>query len=297
MRCVRASLVSLIAACTLSAAALADDPCDGERAAANAGLARAKAAKASGNLRTALKLLNEGSVRVCADGADEFHKEIHLALGREAEAAGKRREAHERYWQGGHNAEARRVGLAELAAAPTDRGWATEVMRFMRNTGDDAGIAEVAKHARGQAQRLLAEEDKSFAIRTPHRELLDNAQAWLQLAGDDDASDVRKRALRRGDEFATLDYHYALSQAIGYYDMAGRPDKQEEVRKKARRIADQLAGGDNWRAAVDLYDLSGDSERAEALSTRREASAAETEATRQERFKKEQDDLEKELGF
>jgi hypothetical protein len=69
------------------------------------------------------------------------------------------------------------------------------------------------------------------------------------------------------------------------------------VRAKARGLADQLADGDNWTAAVDLYLIAEDTERAEQLEARRKASAAAKEETRQEEFLKEQDELEKELDL
>ena len=46
-----------------------------------------------------------------------------------------------------------------------------------------------------------------------------------------------------------------------------------------------------------LYELADDSKQAEALTARREASAAEVEAERKQKFDQEQGDLEKELGL
>jgi hypothetical protein len=88
-----------------------------------------------------------------------------------------------------------------------------------------------------------------------------------------------------------------MEQAIDYYEFAGHEEKIAAVRSKARKLADGLAGGENWNAAVDLYLIAGDTKRAEELTARREASAADTEAARRKEFQKEQDDLEKELDF
>ena len=84
---------------------------------------------------------------------------------------------------------------------------------------------------------------------------------------------------------------------MSYYGEAEREDKQDAVKNKARQLADGLAGGNQWAEAVRLYELAGDQGKAEALTERREASAAEVEAERKEKFDQEQDDLEKELGF
>ena len=71
-----------------------------------------------------------------------------------------------------------------------------------------------------QARRLLAEEEKAFSVRTPHKELLDEAEAWLQeelLTGvpestEPTAAELTARWVARGDQFAALDYYSALSQ-------------------------------------------------------------------------------------
>ena len=89
----------------------------------------------------------------------------------------------------------------------------------------------------------------------------------------------------------------ALANAISYYQQAERTDKEDAVRNKARQLADGLADGTRWAEAVRLYELADDSQQAEALTARREAGAAEVEAERKQKFEKEQDDLEKELGL
>jgi len=296
MNSIRLGILAVTAALVLTPSH-ADDTCADSRQAANQIAAQARAAEAAGDLKKALKIVEAGEVRMCSDDGEAMFKRLTQRLGREAETAGRNREAFDYYRQGSHDADARRVGLAQLKAAPTDRSWAEQLMTFMRNTNDTAGIDEVRRHATVQAQRLLAQEDKSFAIRAPQEELLEEARGWLRMAGDDDAATVRQRALVRADQFAALDYHYALEQALNYYEMAGRGDKQAAVRSKARKIADGLAGGDNWAAAAELYELAGDSDRAEALRAGREASAASKEEARKGEFQKEQEDLEKELGL
>lgn len=296
MNSIRAAALA-VAAVFVLAPAHADDTCADSRQAANQVAAQARAAEAAGDLKKALKIVQSGEVRMCADDGEAMYKRLTQRLGREAETAGRNREAFDYYRQGSHDADARRVGLAQLKAAPADRSWADQLMNFMRITNDSAGIDEVQRHANVQAQRLLAQEDKSFTIRAPHEELLEEARGWLRMAGDEDAVAVRQRALVRADQFAALDYHYALEQALNYYEMAGRNDKQAAVRSKARTIADGLAGGDNWAAAAELYELAGDYDRAAALRAKREASAASREEARKGEFQKEQEDLEKELGL
>jgi hypothetical protein len=94
-----------------------------------------------------------------------------------------------------------------------------------------------------------------------------------------------------------MDYAFAMRQALSHYSIAGREDRHAAVQSKARSLAEPLATGNDWMAAVELYEIAGDYDRAESLRAQRERSAQATEATRQETFRKEQADLEKELGL
>lgn len=297
----------------------ADDVCsDTERATANAQLGKAKAAEAAGNLEEALKLARGADF--CADDTAGLRRVVYTAsykLGQAAEAAGKLEAALD-YYQGGMPAEqyedpkpvdllgnAKRVALAMVERQPTDRRVVRLALEFMNREQLSDGVAKIVGHMDAQAQRLLAEEQKAFSIENPHTELLDEAEAWLQaqvLTGVPEstaptAGDLAARRVARGDQFAALDYHTALSRALGYYQLAERTDKEDAVRAKARKLADGLASSNRWGEAVRLYELAGDSEKAEALTRQREASAAEVEAERKEKFEQEQADLEKELGF
>ncbi len=277
----------------------ADDVCSPEeRRAGDAALSRAQAAENSGDLVTALKLANSYEVKGCGDQktSEALVRRVNEKLGRKAEADGDLKAAFNYFNAGGFPDDARRVGLKQLAAAPGNFQLSSDLMSFMQENGFAEGVAAVRENARQQAQELLSEEERTFAVRNPQKDLLEKAQKWLQLAGEPVAP-VEARALQRADGYLALDYAFALQQAMEYYELAGRADKIEAVRAKARRLADQLAGGENWAAAVELYQIAGDSERADELVVRREASAAETEAARKEEFQKEQDDLEKELDF
>jgi len=277
----------------------ADDICsEEEHRVANAGLSRAKAAESSGDLATALKLVDNNAVLGCGDykAAEAMLKRLSKQLGINAEASGDLENAFNYFARGGWFDDAQRVGLKQLAAAPADFELASRLMSFMQQHEFQGGADKVRESARLQAQQLLAEEQRAFAVRGPRLDLLKKTQDWLQLGGDP-IGPVVERALQRGDSYLALDYAYALEQALDYYDFAGREDKIAEVRAKARKLADQLANGDNWAAAVQLYQIAGDSDQAEQLEARRQADATATEETRKEEFQKEQDDLEKELDF
>jgi hypothetical protein len=291
----------LISAAVLVAAPLrADDVCSQEeRRTADAGLARAQAAEKAGDLPGALRLANSNDVRNCGDYkvAQSLVTRVAGRLGKDAEAAGKLAAAFDYFEQGALHDDARRVGMKQLTADPKNRQLASNLLGFMQRHEFADSVRVLQDHARDQAERLLAEEAKTHAVRSPRRELLDEARDWLRVAGDEPAASVAARAVKRGDEYAALDYAYALQQALAYYSFAGRADKEPSVRTKARGLADKLAGGKDWATAAELYEIAGDSKRARELRASREADAATAEKNRQEQFKKEQDDLEKELDL
>jgi hypothetical protein len=297
----------------------ADDVCsDTERSAANAQLAKAKAAETAGNLEQALKLAQGADF--CVDDTEGLRRVVvnsSYKLGQAAEAAGKLEAAFD-YYQQGMPAEqyqnpkpvdllgnAKRVALAMVEQQPANRQIARRALQFMNRENLSDGVTKIVAHMDAQARRLLAEEQKAFSTQNPHTELLEEAEAWLQeqvLTGVPEstaptAGELTARWVARGDQFAALDYHSALSNALSYYQEAERTDKEAAVRAKARKLADGLASSNRWGEAVRLYELAGDSEKAEALTREREASAAEVEAERKEKFEQEQADLEKEFGF
>lgn len=288
-----------LAALLVAAPLRADDICSGEQhQVANAGLARAQAAESAGDLLTALQRVDNPDVLGCGDykAAEALLKRVTKKLGADLEAKGELEAAFNHFTRGGWFEDAQRVGLKQLASTPDDIKLASRLMSFMQNQGFNDGADKVRENARQQAQRLLAEEAKVFSERSPRIDLLQQASDWLQLAGDP-VGPVNERALQRGDGYLALNYAYALEQALDYYGFAEREDKSAAVRDKARSLAEQLADGDNWASAVELYGVAGDTEKAEELEERRRADAAITEKERQEQFQKEQDDLEAELDL
>jgi hypothetical protein len=280
--------------------AWADDVCGDEgRRHADGLVAKALSAEKAGDLVGALGFASEARSSYCSSGttADDLVVRLTRRLGSDAEAAGRLEQAFEYFEQGAHLTDAKRVGLARIHARPDDLQQATWLMDFMRRHEFADGVAEIERVARSQSERLLAEENQSFAIRNPRMDLLHLARDWLNLAGDEVAASVRARAGARGDQYAALDYSYALGQGVSFYELAGREDGVAAVRAKAARVAQQKSGGEEWAEAALLYEIAGNEAQANALREQRAAQAQTSEAARQEKFKKEQDDLEKELGF
>lgn len=317
----RPTLVLVLAAglAVCAGVARADDVCSGsERAAANAQLEKARAAQAAGRLEEALRLASGGDG--CADdtaGQRRVVVDASYGLGQAAEQAGRLEAAFDHYQEGlwaeryedsksrDLLGNARRVALAMVSEQPGNRELARRALEFMNRENQSDGVTKLVAHMDAQARALLAEEERLFSIEKPHRELLEQAEDWLQAqvltgvpeSGAGVAAEIKARWAARGDQFAALDHHAALSQALDCYDSAGLADKADGVRAKARRLADGLAGGENWAEAERLYRLAGDDDKAQALESEREASAATTEVERKQKFDREQADLEKELGF
>jgi len=288
----------VVVSLTLSAVARADDVCSAqEHRAGNAAAAKAKAAEAAGDLKQALALAQDGDVRVCSAEGDALATRLALRLAQAAEKAGQLNEAFDYFEIANAHEDAKRVALARFRAAPTNPRVSGDVLAFMKQHDFADGIAEIEKNARAQAARVLGEEDKAFKIREPHTELLDQARDWLSLASDDQAATVKQRALQRADQYAALDYKYALEQSLNYYERAGNKDKPAAVHAKARKLADGLASGERWGEAVELYEVAGDRARADSLRASHEAKAATVEAARKDTFEKGTDALEKELGL
>jgi len=291
----------LIALATLLVVAplRADDICsEDQHRVARAGLGNAQAAEKSGDLVAALKQVDTEDVLGCGDykAAAALLGRVAKQLGFDAEAKGDLKASFHYFTKAGLFDDAKRVGLKQLANTPSDFEFASSLKTFMKDHELKDGFDKVREHARQQAQRLLAEEEGAFTERSPRLDLLQQAREWVQLAEDPTGS-VDERALRRGDGYFALSYAYALEQALEYYGFANREDKSTAVRDKARGLADQLADGDNWLSAVELYQIAGDQERAEQLEERRKADAAITEKERKDQFQKEQDDLEAELDL
>lgn len=88
-----------------------------------------------------------------------------------------------------------------------------------------------------------------------------------------------------------------LELALSYYDRAEQPDKAQKVRDKARALAKQFERKGEGVVAADYYGIAGDSDKASAVQKETEVRDQKVEDSRKKVFKKDQEDLEKALGF
>lgn len=246
---------------------------------------------------------------------DEFHaikKRLNLKFGEQAE-----KEAHfypeaAKYFHAAESfADEDRVMMKYARSAPTNiKVFATAFGYFDRDRHDghsESDIRKLKAIASAAAAAELKKEDAAFArVSASHansitaisesRKHLEIARDWLRFVPEQ-MKDVSARAVQRGDKFAAEDGRESLRTALDYYGFAENPGKEKSVRNKARRLGDEHAKKGETLVAVDFYRIAGDTDKADALDKRSKQERAKVEQKRQKNFKKESDDLEKELGF
>lgn len=291
-----------LAALTLGVpAALADDVCSAEDYKLGAaGSKKAEDLERAGKLKQSFETLKsfDGMCVAGKDGSIRYEamvKRVGLALGRQEEKKGQLGAAVDWYDRSGNTADADRVRMQRVRASPRDRGVFSAA--FTRFAPGEPNHAELLKLASKNADLELASEDKAFAARKVSFDELQNARHWLDYLGEGAARKVRERAEQRGDTLFKDDTHRHLDNARRYFEMAEARQKQAAVKEKALRLAQAHEKKGEVSQAASFYELAGAGDRGEALRVRAEAQHEKAEVKRQDTFKKEQADLEKELGL
>jgi hypothetical protein len=162
---------------------------------------------------------------------------------------------------------------------------------------NDARVAELRQLAAKNAELELANEETAFAARKESFQELGNAKDWFYLIGDDAAKKVRERAERRGDTLLKEDTHRHLENAKRYFHMADAKQKEKALQDKALRLAQEHEKKGEITQATNFYSLAGAGAKGVELEKRSAAQHKKSEEKRQQQFKKEQGDLEKQLGL
>ncbi len=178
---------------------------------------------------------------------------------------------------------------------------------------DPAYLTELKKRASDNGDQVLAREETVFSptinskivvAEKPSRTQLELARRWFVLFEDAKGKQVVERSEKRGD-FLALDEQepQALHAAILYYELAENPQKIEKTKGKAGKLGDAYAKKDDLKKAIAYYQVAENNAKMDELSSLQEARVKkqlkemEKDETQQKQFKKEQEDLEKELGF
>jgi hypothetical protein len=222
-------------------------------------------------------------------------KRVGLQLGQQEEKQGRLAAAFD-WYKGSHNdAEADRVKMKQVNASPRDRQLVSDAISYFGSNSTRA--AELRQLAAKNGDLELANEEKAFAARKESFDELEKARDWFYLVGESSTKKIRERAEQRGDTLAKEDIIRHLENAKRYFEIAEAKKKEQALKDKALRLAQEHEKKGEITQATDFYSLAGDSAKGNELQAKSEAQHKKSEDKRQKQFKKGQDDLEKELGL
>jgi hypothetical protein len=229
---------------------------------------------------------------------DDLIERTSKKLGAEAEKSGRFGDAFEYYsapYQNGHLdyplADSDRAMLKHANASPDDYKVISQAVSYFDSREGKPHLKEVHALAKRGGDKMLAKEEKTFAARKDSLNDLQRAREWFDLAGE--GKRAQARAEQRGDTLLAEGSFRSVERAFSYYDFAENPKKTNAAKARALKLGDDAARKGDNNLAEKFYELSGDESKAAAVQKVKE----ETEQKRQKQFKKEQEDLEKELGM
>lgn len=283
----------------------ADDLCPDakDKQRARAQLAQAEQHERSGNYRAAYTDIR--GIEDCLDEGNHrrflaLHTRLHRGLGEEAERRGQYEEAFEWFdTDDNTRPEADRAKLELAQAKPGDLQIVGAAATYFKQRNLASPLQKVQAIALQNAKQLLTEEERQFAshLDSESLKILEHARDWLAYAEPKANGLASERAEQRGDARAAETSATFLSGAIRYYDFAGRPAKAKAVRDRARRFGDEAKSKGENEKAVTYYEVAGLNDQARTLQKTTEAKQRADEGRRQQQFKKDQDQLEKDLGL
>lgn len=270
-----------------------------EQAAADAQLKHAEDLERAGKVREAYGAAAKANSDCVTDYKrhDALKKRAAKAIGAEEEKKGQFKEAFDWYERAQSMAEAGRMQRKLVEAKPDDINTVSHAIDYFVHQQDSVQEKAMRAHALKNVDKALAEEEKTFATFTKDSlNELELARDWSYYAkaGEDR---MRARATNRGDVLAAEEGRKFLRLALTYYRAAGQPEKEQNVRDKARVLAKQHESKGEGEVAAEYYVIAGDSSKATAVQQQTEEREQKSEESRKKTFKKGQDDLGKALGF
>lgn len=282
--------------------ALADDICEGDavvRAKADAQVKQALDLEKAGRARDAYSAASKANADCASSitGLDGVKKRTAKIVAAEEEKKSRFKEAFDWYLRAGSPVDAGRMQRKLVETKPDDINTVSHAIDFFHNLPDAAQEKDMRAHAAKNVAKALAAEEKRFA--TSNKDSLSElgrARDWAYYAGSGKDT-AMARAEKRGDALLAEDGRRFLELALNYYGFAEKKDKEQKVRDKARSLGERAASKGEAELAVAYFQIAGDNAKAEALQKQTEVKAEKTEEARKKTFKKDQDDLEKELGL
>lgn len=274
-------------------------PDKAQQNAADAQLKQAEDLDRAGKFREAYSAAQKANIECITDYKrhDGLLKRAAKAAGAEDEKNGQLTEAFEWYERAQSSADAGRIQRKMVEAKPDDINTVSRAIDYFKRQDDAAQEKSMRAHALKNVNKTLGAEEKSFAsVAKNSLAELELAKNWSYhaQAGEDL---VHARAAKRGDIVAAEDGRKFLDLALSYYDRAQQPDKVQKIRDKARALAKQYESKGEGTVAADYYVIAGEGGKASAVQKETEEREQKAEESRKKTFKKDQDDLEKSLGF
>ena len=287
---------------TFASTVWADDICEGGGAAkakADAQVKQAQDLEKAGRAREAYSAASKANADCASSitGLDGVKKRTAKIVAADEEKKSRFKEAFDWYQLSGSPTDAGRMQRKLVETKPDDINTVSHAIDFFHQISDAAQEKDMRAHAAKNVDKALAAEEKRFATSTKDSlSELGRARDWAYYAGSGKDT-AMARAEKRGDALLAEDGRRFLELALNYYGFAEKKDKEQKVRDKARALGDRAAGKGEAELAVAYYEIAGDNSKAEALQKQTEVKAEKSEEARKKTFKKDQDDLEKELGL
>lgn len=278
-----------------------------------ANIAKAKELEQGGNYRQSYETLKGAACLWATDDDKTFReklreveaiqKRLYKELGDETEKKGQLQEAFDWYRKGeSYKGDEERVMMKMAKAKPDDFATIKTAFDYFEGNHMADSLKTIRMMAVRNAKPWLDKEDKQFGSK--QSEIygkafgsLEQARKWLAFAEAPENRMAAERAEKRGDGMASQTTPYFLKEMIRYYNFAGKPEKIKSVQGRAKKLGDEAKGKGESDLAVDYYHIAGLNNEAHDLQKHAEAQQRKDEGKRQQKFKKDQDSLEKELGM
>jgi len=272
-----------------------------EVAAANTELRKAQGLANAGNGRAAFDIIATEALVGCSDDGQKVQalrlRAAHL-IAADFEKNGKFEDAFNWYQTAQSIPDPGRMQRKLVEAKPQDTNVVGRAIEFFKGHNDPVQEKAMRGVAAQNIERLLAKEQQQFVgvTRMTTTQYLGEASNWAHLAltGQDR---IKARQLQRGDTLALATSARELEGAISFYEQAGAEDRVVKVKVRARTLADAHLKKGESLVAAELYGVAGDHGKAEVVAKAGAAKTVQDEEARKKQFKKEQEDLEKELGL
>lgn len=201
--------------------------------------------------------------------------------------------------------ESTRIYRARIKAQPLDKNFHQQAVDFATGRADKTLLTELQQTATANTKKLIADENRIFSAGLFAASMFSEALQWVPNTGNNKLiTEIMTLADKRGDTLIARDGCLPIEPAIDYYEVAGQTNKIIQAKSRALKFGEQFEKEGSLPAAASCYDAADAdakqnavSKKVEARREKQEVQNQKSEKVRKEKFTKEQDDLEKELGL